>query len=169
MRVCGLSTSNTRPPKKFLLASSRREDGMASQKITRMIQHSKAHVRQAFDDVADTAPCFITMERGPKRVGSERCAILEVLFDAHLVQSATRALHHLSTQAVTRDKPKQQFRVLEFTLTRARANLATSQQVLRHSLVTRLGDHVEKRPKTAPVWQPAVRTLASVLPFRKSR
>lgn len=142
---------------------------MASQKITRMIRHSKAHVRQALDDVAETAPCFITMEQGHTRARSERCTLFEVLLDAHLLQSVTRALHHLNTQAMTRHKPKDQFRVLELTLTRARANLATSQQVLRHSLVTMLGGQMEKRRKTPVALQPTGKTLASVLPFRKRR
>ena len=142
---------------------------MPSQKVTRMIQHGKAHVREALQDVKETAPCYIQRGLGHPRAGSERCALFEVLFDAYLVQSVTRALHHLDTQAVNGHKPTPPPRVLEHTLTRVRANLKTSQQVLRHALVIELGDRRERTLKVPTDSQPPERPLAPVLAFRNPR
>ena len=128
-----------------------------------MTLHGKAHVREALQDITETAPCPIETGSGHPRAGSERCALFEVLFDAYLVQSVTRALSHLDTQS---DIP---LRVLEHTQTRARANLKTSQQVLRHALVIELNDRREKTLKPPTVSQPPGRPLATVLAFRKPR
>ena len=135
-------------------------------RVRRMIQHGKVHVREALQDLTETAPCFIKRGSGHSQSASERCALFEVLFDAYLVKSVTRALHHLDTQT---NKPKPPFRLLEHILSQARANLNTSQQVLRHALVMELGHRRQKRLKASTVSQYPIRPIAPVLAFRKPR
>ncbi|MGZ8382960.1 MAG: hypothetical protein ACXWWE_03015 [Nitrospira sp.] len=133
----------------------------------RLIQHGKVHVREALQQVAETADYFATAAPGRKQ--SERGALFEVLFDAHIVLSLTGALHQLDHQAATQGAPEREFGVLEDSLTRARANLATSEQVLTHALVTELGHRRDKTLKAQAGSKALVRPLAPVLPFRKPR
>ncbi|MGZ9189469.1 MAG: hypothetical protein ACXW39_05370 [Nitrospira sp.] len=133
----------------------------------RLIQHGKVHVREALQQVAETADYFATAAPGRKQ--SERGALFEVLFDAHIVLSLTGALHQLDHQAATQGAPEREFGVLEDSLTRARANLATSEQVLTHALVTKLGHRRDKTLKAQAGSKALARPLAPVLPFRKPR
>ena len=136
-------------------------------KNLRLIRGGKVHVREALQHVAETAEYFDTTASLHKR--PERCALFEVIFDAHIVLSLTVELQQLDEQAATRDSHEREFSVLENTLTRARTNLATSQQVLTHSLVTKLGHRLDQPHKAQMISKSAARPLAPVLPFRKPR
>lgn len=139
---------------------------MASHKA--MIRHGKVHVREALQLVKETEKYFVTTAPAQKRMEEERCALIDVLFDAHVVLSLTGALQQLGRQAATRDTRAGEFNVLENSLRGARTNLSVSQHVLTHSIVTRLGDRAKTHNAHA-VFKSVAPPLAPVLPFKRPR